>query len=78
MINLVHDQPDHEGLCPCEQSKNTQEEDEQQLNWNWKLSSIGIIVYGVLQTSKSGILADTHVYKKVAEAKLTSKQNPKL
>ena len=64
--NLVkHDQPNHKGNS-CKQLKNKQEQDNKQLDsqrWGSESSSMGGLV-------------DTRIYKEVAEAKLTTKQNP--
>ena len=62
---VEHDQPNHEGNS-CKQSKNKQEQDKQGPNsQRW----------GSEYKNPDG-LVDTRVFKEVAMAKLTSKQNP--
>ena len=58
------------GLLSCKQSKNKQEQDETRTN------SLCDHEVGVPNTSRTDGLADSRVYKEVAMAKLTTKQNP--
>ena len=55
----AHDQPDHEGLNSCKQSKNKQE-----LNCNQNIANIdeALLIGGILQVRSTGGLADTHAY----------------